>query len=81
MLISKNASDHGIIIEFKVFRPKKEKNLEETCANALQQIADKHYITELKARGIPSANIFVYGFAFKGKEVLICGGRMKTDPH
>ena len=31
--------DDGIIIEFKVFQPKKEKTLEETVENALQQIS------------------------------------------
>ena len=61
----------AIIIEFKVFNARKEKNLEETLQNALQQIEDKKYAAELISRGIPSERIRRYGFAFEGKKVLI----------
>ena len=61
----------AMIIEFKVFKPKREKNLEETVQNALLQIEQKKYETELIARGIPKEQIRKYGFAFKGKTVLI----------
>lgn len=63
----------AIIIEFKVFKPKREKNLEETVQNAILQIEQKKYETDLIARGIPVERIRKYGFAFKGKEVLIGG--------
>lgn len=46
-------SDDGIIIEFKVRKPKTEKSLDETLAAALKQIEDNHYEQELIARGIP----------------------------
>ena len=46
----------------------KEKNLEETVQNALKQIADKEYDTELIARGIPKERIRHFGFAFEGKK-------------
>lgn len=59
------------VFEFKVRRPQKEKNLEETVLNALKQIEEKEYDTELIARGIPEKRIRHYGFAFEGKRVLI----------
>jgi uncharacterized protein YfbU (UPF0304 family) len=61
----------AIIIEFKVFKPKKEKNLEETVQNALKQIEREQYATDLVMKGIKPEKIRKYGFAFKGKEVLI----------
>ena len=64
-----DVSKDGIIIEFKVFDPKKEKTIEETAKRALQQIEDRKYETALKVKGIE--NIRKYGFAFKGREVLI----------
>lgn len=62
------------ILEFKVHKPKREKTMEETVENALKQIEEKQYEAGLIARGIPKENIFKYGFAFKGKEVLIGNG-------
>ncbi|OUP82677.1 hypothetical protein B5F07_13085 [Lachnoclostridium sp. An169] len=61
----------AIIIEFKVHNPRKEKTIEETVENALQQIEEKKYETSLTARGIPAEKIRKYGFAFEGKTVLI----------
>ena len=63
----------GIIIEFKVINPRKESSLEETVAAALKQIEDKNYDAELVKRGVKEENIHHYGFAFRGKEVLIDG--------
>ena len=63
----------GIVIEFKVINPRKEKSLEETVASALEQIEEKNYDAELIKRGVKEENIHHYGFAFKGKEVLIDG--------
>ena len=63
----------GIVIEFKVFNQKKEDTLEETVKNALRQIKEKDYDAELIKRGVKEENIHHYGFAFKGKEVLIDG--------
>ncbi len=64
-------ADDAIIIEFKVYNFRREKNLEETLKNALQQIEDKKYETDLLARGIPAERIRKYGFVFEGKTVLI----------
>ncbi len=63
----------GIVIEFKVINPRKENSLEETVASALEQIEEKNYDAELIKRGVKEENIHHYGFAFKGKEVLIDG--------
>ena len=64
----------AVIIEFKVFNARKEKTLEDTVEAALSQIEEKQYEADLIVRGIPKENIFKYGFAFKGKEVLIGNG-------
>ena len=63
----------GIVIEFKVINPRKENSLEETVEAALKQIEEKNYDAELINRGVNKENIHHYGFAFKGKEVLIDG--------
>lgn len=63
--------DDAIIMEFKVHDSDEEKNLEDTVRAALDQIEDKKYETVLTAKGIPSERIRKYGFAFKGKKVLI----------
>ena len=60
-----------IIIEFKVHKPKRESSLEETVQAALEQIQDKQYDAELVAEGVAKEQIRHYGFAFRGKEVLI----------
>ncbi len=61
----------AFVLEFKVINPVKEKNLKETLKNALSQIDEKAYDTELLARGIAKDRIRHYGFAFEGKNVLI----------
>ena len=61
----------AIVMEFKVQNMKKEKSLEQTVENALRQIDEKEYDTELLARGIKKERIRHYGFAFRGKKVLI----------
>ena len=63
--------DNAYIFEFKVHKPGKEKNLEATVVNALAQIKEKGYETELIAEGISSEHIRKYGFAFAGKKCLI----------
>ena len=66
-----SAADDAIIIEFKVFNPRKEQNLKETLQNALRQIEQKNYEAGLLAKEIPAERIRKYGFAFEGKKVLI----------
>ena len=69
----------GIVIEFKVFNPKKEDTLEETVENALRQIKEKDYDAELIKRGVKEENIRHYGFAFRGKEVFIDGRQIFSE--
>ncbi len=66
----KNLLDDAIIMEFKVHEDD-ESSLEDTVQSALQQIKEKEYDTELITRGISKERIRHYGFAFKGKMVLI----------
>lgn len=71
MLKPRDNSQNAIIIEFKVFNPRKDKTLDDTVQAALQQIEDKNYAAELIANGISKERICKYGFAFEGKNVLI----------
>lgn len=72
-----NAADaitnDGIIIEFKVQDPDSEKELADTARNALDQIERQKYESVLVEKGIPKERIRKYGFAFRGKKVLIAG--------
>lgn len=59
----------AIIMEFKVQNTAKEKSLEQTAT--LRQIEEKQYDIDLLSRGITKERIRHYGFAFRGKKVLI----------
>lgn len=69
--------ENAYIIEFKVYDPEKEKTLEDSVQDALKQIKEQKYETELIKRGISVENIREYGFAFCGKKVLI--GKQTKD--
>lgn len=79
MLIPRAHQDRdAVIIEFKVHNPRRERSLQETAANALAQIEKKDYERELTESGIPKHRIRKYGFAFRGKEVLIAEMDVQT---
>lgn len=71
MLQPKREADDAVIIEFKVFNKRKEKTLSDTLQAALAQIEEKQYARILIDQGIAPERIRKYGFAFRGKEVLI----------
>ena len=75
MMIPRGDDLPAVILEFKLFSVKRgEKSLEDTATNALKQIAEKKYDTELLDQGIPAERILKYGLAFRGKECLIRKG-------
>ena len=73
-MFPKRVNDKGIVIEFKTLNYENEINIEKTCKNALKQIRKKDYIKELLDNEVISSKIYVYGFGFHGKDVMICGG-------
>ncbi len=68
----RDINDTAVIMEFKVLDEQNwETSLSDTAANALKQIEEKKYATDLLSRGIPADHICKYGFAFRGSECLI----------
>lgn len=72
-LIPKDITKLGIIFEFKRYDIEDEETIEEILNEALQQIEDKKYDTELKALGVK--NIVKLGVVFNKKEVHIKEGK------
>ena len=67
MLEPKDKNGNSFIMEFKVFRAGREKDINETLENAKKQIEEKKYEEDLKMRGFKNITKMVYAFA--GKEV------------
>ena len=72
MIIPKDTSKIGIIIEFKKINEFLDDTIEEATKEALKQIEDKKYEHELINRGI--SNIIKLAIVFKNKEVKITQG-------
>ncbi len=72
MLIPKNTSYHGVIIEFKKVSLYKEETLQSAAEAALKQIEEKQYEAELKALGV--SVIHKYAVVFEGKETFVMMG-------
>ena len=69
MVIPKDISKLGIIIEFKKARRTNKKSIDQLIEEGKKQIEDKKYETELLSRGI--TNIKKLVIVFKGKEVSV----------
>ena len=59
----------GILMEFKATSASDKEKLPDLAEEALQQIEDRSYKTEMQERGIN--NIVCYGIAFAGKDALV----------
>lgn len=62
---------YAIILEFKVYNSNKEKDLQDTVKQYYSRLRIKNMLFLLEVKGIQTERIQKYGFAFKGKEVLI----------
>ena len=68
-LFPKNNRLPGVIIELKAGKDCSDTALKELSKTAVQQIIQKKYHTEMKAKGVPV--IYQYGVAFCGKDVAV----------
>jgi hypothetical protein len=67
MLVPHDHTQPGVILEFKVVRPRE--TLETAAQHALDQIHAKHYASSLRQRGI--TRILAMGLAFQKKSVFV----------
>ena len=72
----KDKSGAGVILEFKVIDREygDETGLSDTADNALRQIEERQYETELLQAGVAKEKIYKYGLAFEGKKCLVKKG-------
>jgi len=72
LIIPQDHANPGIILEFKKVNVKKKETLETAAQDALSQIEDRLYETELQTLGIKK--ILKIGISFKGKESFVLVG-------
>ncbi|MDK2829693.1 MAG: hypothetical protein PWP67_2515, partial [Clostridium butyricum] len=72
MLIPRDASNLGIIIEFKRIKETNSKTIKTGIQEALKQIEENKYEAELIDRGVD--DILKLAIVFKGKKVKIVEG-------
>ena len=70
LLIPKQPSQLAILIELKAKSPSETNTLEALAENALKQIDEKYYASELKQRNI--SGILKIAIAFSGKQFALC---------
>jgi hypothetical protein len=70
MLVPKNPTDNGVVIEFKI--PTSRESIENAAEKALDQIEKKKYEQELISAGC--AQVYKYGIAIKDKEAFVLMG-------
>jgi hypothetical protein len=76
MFTPKKAGARGIIIEFK--RVADDEKPETVLNNALEQITDRQYATELRAAGVH--DVLQLAVAFRGKELWVKDSRQAATP-
>ncbi|MCX7905050.1 MAG: PD-(D/E)XK nuclease domain-containing protein, partial [Caloramator sp.] len=69
MMIPKDKSKPGIVIEFKKVNVRKKETLEIAARNALEQIKNKNYRQELEELGI--GDVLELAIVFEGKKVMV----------
>ena len=68
-LFPRNSQYPGIIIELKYGKDLGTEDIEKLAREALEQIKDRHYDTEMLSEGV--TDIYRFGIAFSGKGVRI----------
>ena len=66
----KNHSRPGVLIELKSEKDLSKEQLDTLAQEALNQINERQYDTEMRTHSI--VTIFKFGVAFSGKHVAIC---------
>jgi hypothetical protein len=74
MLVPKDTTKYGYVIEFKTVQKVLNETLESAAHKALKQINEKKYRTELENKSI--INIKEIAIAFEGKEILFKEGKL-----
>ncbi len=72
MLLPRDRSRYGIVMEFKKVNERKKETPEQTLEKAVRQMEEKKYATELQAAGVNK--ILKLAIAFQGRELWVRQG-------